>query len=331
MTCTRRQALVRLGTTSLALGAARVEAATQVQAFPERPMRLITPYAAGGSTDALARSLADGLRGALGQSVIVDNKPGANTAVGAQAAAAAVPDGYTLLICTGATVVLNPLLSPRLSYNPERDLAPVSRVAVTPLVLAVNPKVPANSLAELIALAKANPGKLNYASTGLGSTPHLASAFLESSAAIDMTHIPYNGSNPAILATIAGDVQIIVDAIGSSLPHIKAGKLRALAVMTPERLTVLPDVPSVAESGFPGFDVSAWFGIMAPAKTPPEIIARLNEAIGKTLQDGTFRERYEALGLLVVAPSSAQAFGSYIRAEREKWGPVVKAKRIVLE
>jgi len=330
MKITRRTAIARVA--ALPAGLAGLLASPQgwAQAYPERPIRLITPYAAGGSADTLARALAEQMRKELGQSVLVDNKPGGNTAVGAQLTAAAPADGYTLLVCTGSTVVTNPLLYPKLSYNPERDLAPVARIAVSPLVVAINAKVPANSLAELIQLARAQPGKLNYASTGTGSLIHLASLFLEAQAGLDMVHIPFNGSTPALTATLAGDVQLFVDSIASSLPHIKAGKMRALAVTTPERLKVLPDVPTVAES-LPGFDVSAWYGVMAPAKTPLAVTARLNAAIGKAMSDKGFRDQFEALGLVIPAPTTAQAYGDYVRQERDKWGPIIKAKKISLE
>lgn len=327
---TRRRAIAHL---SIVAGGAAMLASPQVRAqgFPDRPLRLITPYAAGGSADALARGVAEQMRKILGQPVVVDNKPGGNTAVGAQLTAAAAPDGYTLLICTGSTVVTNPLLYPKLSYNPERDLAPVARIAVSPLVVAANRALPVQTFADLIRLAKAQPGKLNYASTGTGSVLHLASLFLEAQAGLDMTHIPFNGSSPALAAVMAGEVQLFIDSIASALPLIKGNRLRALAVTTPDRLQVLPDIPTVAESGFPGFDVSAWYGIMAPAKTPPDVITRLNAAIGKGLEDKAFREQFEALGLVIPAPTSPQAYSDYIRQERDKWGPIIKAKKITLE
>jgi tripartite-type tricarboxylate transporter receptor subunit TctC len=327
---TRRSAIAQLAVLQAGLAALLASPQARAQAYPERPIRLIAPYAPGGSADTLARALAEQMRKELGQPVLVDNKPGGNTAVGAQLAVAAPPDGYTLLVCTGSTVVTNPLLYPKLGYNPGRDLAPVARIAVSPLVVAVNPGVPSHSLAELIKLARAQPGKLNYASTGTGSLLHLASLFLEAQAGLDMVHIPFNGSAPAISATLAGDVQLFIDSIGSSLPHIKAGKMRALAVTTPERLKVLADVPTVAES-LPGFDVSAWYGIMAPAKTPPAVIARLNAAIGKAMSDKGFREQFEALGLVIPASTTAQAYGDYIRQEQDKWSPIIKAKKITLE
>ncbi|MEP6872921.1 MAG: tripartite tricarboxylate transporter substrate binding protein [Burkholderiales bacterium] len=328
MTTTRRRALLQIAGTGAAWLAARP---ARAQAYPNRAIRLVAPYAAGGSADTLARAVAEHLRKELGQPVVVDNKPGGNTSIGAAAVATAAPDGYTLLVCTGSTVVTNPFLYPKLSYVPERDLAPVARVAVAPLVVEVTAALPAKDLAELIRLAKAKPGSLNYASTGMGSVIHLATLMLEAQAGLNMTHIPFNGSTPGITAVLGGDVQLFLDAVQSSLPHIKAGKLRALAVTTAERLKILPDVPTVAESGFPGFDVSAWYGVMAPAKTPPEIVTRLNEAIGRMLADKSFREFFEAQGLAIPAPAAPQAFGDFIRRERDKWGPLIRAKNIVLE
>ena len=325
---TRRNALLQL---TSAAGALVAPAAGRAQSWPDRPIRLILPYAAGGSTDALARALAEHLRKELGQSVVVDNKPGANTAVGAQAAVAAAPDGYTLLMCTGSTVVTNPLLYPKLRYNPERELAPVALIAISPLVVSVNPAVPAQTFADLLRLAKAKPGSLNYASTGIGSVLHLATLFLEAQAGVELTHSPYNGSSPAISATLAGDVQILVDAIGSSMPHIKAGKLRALAITTAERLKQLPDVPTVAEHGFAGFDLSAWYGVMAPAKTPPEVVAQLNAAIGKAMREPAFKEQFETQGIVIPAPTGVAAYADFIRRERDKWAPIIAAKKIVLE
>lgn len=330
MKTTRRTAIAQLAALPAALAGLMTSPLSFAQSFPDRPIRLILPYAAGGSADTLARALAEHMRKDLGQPVLVDNKPGGNTAVGAQLTAAAPPDGHTLLLCTGSTVVTNPFLYPKLSYNPERDLAPVARLAVSPLVVAANPGIAANNFAELVRLAKSQPGKLNYASTGTGSVIHLASLFLESQAGLDMVHIPFNGSTPALTATLAGDVQLFVDSIASSLQHIKAGKLRALAVTTRDRLKVLPDVPTVAES-LPGFDVSAWYGVMAPAKTPPAVLARLNAAVGKAMADKGFREQFEALGLVIPAATTVQAYGDYIRQERDKWGPIIKAKNISLE
>jgi tripartite-type tricarboxylate transporter receptor subunit TctC len=304
--------------------------ATLAQAFPEKPLRLVVPYAAGGTADALARAVAEHMHKALGQPVIVDNKPGANTAIGAQIVAAAAPDGHTLLMATGSTVVTNPLLYAKLSYNP-RDLAPVARVAVAPLVVEVHPSVPAQNFAEFLQLAKTRPGKLNYASTGNGSVVHLASLLLESHAGLELTHIPFNGSSPALAAVLSGEVQVFLDSIGSSIPQIRAGRLRALAVTTPERLKVLPDIPTVAESGFPDFDASAWYGVLVAAKTPPAIVAKLNAAVATALADKAFREQFEGTGLVIPQPAGAAAFADYLRREQGRWGPLIKAKKLALE
>jgi tripartite-type tricarboxylate transporter receptor subunit TctC len=334
----RRTAIAHMAIAHVAIAAslaaplvrAQSTATSKEPAFPERPIRLVVPYSAGGSADTLARALAKQMQIELGQPVFVENKPGGNTAVGAQNVAAAPADGYTLLVCTGSTVVTNPMLYPKLTYDPARDFAGVARIAVSPLVVAVYPGLHAANLAEFIKLARAQPGKLNYASTGTGSVIHLASLMLESQAGVEMAHIPFNGSAPAIASVLGGQVELFVDSIASSLPHIKAGKMRALAVTTPERLKVLPDVPAVAET-YPGFDVSAWYGVMAPARTPPAVVARLNAAITKAMADKGYREQFEAMGLVIPAPTNAAAFTDLIRREREKWGPLIKARNITLE
>jgi tripartite-type tricarboxylate transporter receptor subunit TctC len=312
------------------IAAALLLAATAAHAeFPERPVRLVVPYSAGGSADTLARALAESMRKTLGQPVIVENRPGGNTSVGAQMVTAATPDGYTLLLATGSTVVTNPLLYAKLNYNPA-TLVPVGRVAVSPLVVEVGPSVPVTSFPQLLQLAKSKPGRLNYASTGSGSVIHLATLLLESQAGISMTHIPFNGSSPALTAVLGGDVQLFVDSIASSMQMIKAGRLRALAVTTPQRLSVMPDVPAVAET-FPGFDASAWYGVLAPARTPVDVVTKVNAAIGVALVDKAFRDQFEALGLVIPAPASASAFGEIIRQEKERWAPIVKANKLVLE
>ncbi|HSV45221.1 MAG TPA: tripartite tricarboxylate transporter substrate binding protein [Ramlibacter sp.] len=326
MTGFSRRALLAL-TAALPLIAT---SAARAQAFPDRPIRLVVPYAAGGTADALARAVAEHMRKALGQPVLVDNKPGGNTAVGAQIVAAAAPDGHTLLMGTGSTMVTNPLMSAKLSYN-AGDLAPVARLAVAPLVVEVHPAVPAQTFAEFVRHTRAQPGKLNFASTGSGSVVHLASLLIESQAGLEITHVPYNGSAPALAAVLGGEVQLFLDSIGSSLPLIKAGRLRALAVTTPERLKVLPDVPTVAESGFPGFDASAWYGVLVPARTPPEVVARLNAAIGSALVDKGFREQFETTGLVVAAPASVAEFAERLRREHERWAPLIRAKKLTLE
>jgi tripartite-type tricarboxylate transporter receptor subunit TctC len=324
--CTRRAAL-KLAAMHLPLLAALPAAA---QAFPNRPLRLVVPYAPGGTADALARALAEHMRKALGQPVVVDNKPGANTAIGAQMVTLAAADGHTLLLATGSTMVTNPLMYPKLGYDP-RDLTPVGLVGIAPLVVEVHPDVPARNFAELIRLARAKPGHLNYGSTGAGSVIHLASLLLESQAGLQLTHIPFKGSAPALAAVLAGEVQMLLDSIGSSMPLIKAGKLRALAVTTPKRLKVLPDVPTVAESGFPGFDASAWYGVLAPARTPPAVVARLNAAVAAALGDKAFREQFEATGLTIPAPASPAAFAAQLVRETDRWAPLIRGKKLALE
>lgn len=297
----------------------------------DRPIRLLVPYAPGGSTDVLARSLAESLRKSLGQPVIVENKPGANTAIAAQALAAAPPDGNTVLLATAATVVLNPLLSAKLAYDPERDFVPVARVAITPLVIVVKPDSAAHTLADLIGQAKAQPGKLNFASTGMGSSLHLAGELLQAETGTQIVHVPYKGSALALTGLLGGETQFFIDAVGSSLPLVKGGKLRALAVTSAQRLPALPDVPTVAESGLAGFEVTTWFGLVVPAKTPEAVVARLGAAVAQAVRDKAFREQFEALGMIVPEPMGPQPFAAYIKADHAKWAPLIKAKNIKLD
>jgi tripartite-type tricarboxylate transporter receptor subunit TctC len=327
MTIRRRRVVLAL------LAAAPLWAVTPAQAqnYPDRPIHIVVPYTPGGSADAVARSLAERMRKLLGQPVIVDNKPGANTVIGAQAVAQATPDGYTVLLGTGSTFVTNPFVYSKLAYNPERDFAPVAPVVISPLVIAVNPDLPAKNFQEFIRLARSQPGKMNYGSTGSGSIMHLGTLQLNGSAGLEMTHVPFKGSSPALTATMAGDVQVFMDSVGSALPLIKGGKLRAIAVTTPERLKSLPDVPTVAENGFANFDVTAWYGVMAPARTPPEIIARLNAVINEALADRELQERFAALGFTMPKRAEPAAFGAFVKSERDRWGPIVKNNKINLD
>src|SRR4051812_26876425 len=270
--------------------------------YPDKPIRLLVPYPPGGITDVLTRSVAELLRKELGQPVIVDNKPGANTALAAQALAASPADGYTIMMAAAATVVMNPLLNPKLGYDPARDFTAVGRVAETPLVLVVRTESPARTLADLIATAKAKPGDSSFASTGMGSTLHLAGELLQLETGTQMLHVPYKGSAPALNGVLGGETQFMIDSVGSSIPLIKGGKLRAIAVTSAKRLPALPDVPTVAESGVPGFDVSTWFGLLVPKQTPPAIVTRLNAAIAVAVRDPAFRAQFEAVGLIVPAP-----------------------------
>ena len=315
----------------LALLALFGAAASAAGAYPDRPIRLVVPYTAGGISDVLARTLAERMRKDLGQPVIVDNKPGANTALGARLVASAEPDGYTVLFATGATAVLNPLLYPKLSYNPEKELQPVARIAVTPIVMLVGNSSPHRTLRDLIAEAKANPGKLNYASTGTGSSLHLAVELLQSATGVSLMHVPYNGSAPAQAALMAGDIQFFADSTGSAMGLVRGGKLRPLAVTTRERLPALPEVPTVAESGYPDYEVTTWFGLMLPRNAPPDVVSRLNASVAQVVADRGFRDQFEALGLVVPPALTAAEFNTYIGRERERWAPLIRAKQIVLE
>ena len=319
--------------TALALAASLALAATAAQAdgYPDKPIRLLVPYPPGGSTDVLGRALAELMRKDLGQTVLVENKPGANTGIAAQTLASAPPDGYTLLLATAATVVLNPLLYPKLPYEPARDFAPVAPVASTPLVLVVRPDAPARTFAAMIAAAKAQPGSLNYASTGNGSTLHLAGELLQMETGTQMVHVPYKGSAPALTGLLGGETHFFIDSVGSSIPLINGGKLRALAVTSSQRLPVLANVPTVAESGIPRFDVTTWFGVMAPANTPAAILDKLNATIARATADKAFRAQFEALGLVIPPPMKPHEFTAYIQSESAKWAPLIKAKGISLE
>jgi tripartite-type tricarboxylate transporter receptor subunit TctC len=300
-------------------------------AFPDRPLKLIVPYPAGGPADLLARSMAEHMRVDLGQAVVIDNKPGANTIIGAQAVMNAPADGHTLLLSTAATLVLNPLLYRKLPYDPNVDLTPVALVASSGLVMLVNPSLKTSSVAEFNALAKARAGRLNYASIGLGSSMHLASELYKMQGGVDMAHIPYSGSAPALNALLAGNVDIFFDAAGSALPFVQSGRLNALAVTTPSRLPALPNVPTVSEAGIPGYEASVWFGLSAPARTPPELIDRLNRSVARALSSSAFRQQFEALGYIIATPTPASAFATHVAKERERWTRVVKAKGITLD
>lgn len=299
--------------------------------YPDKPIRLLVPYPPGGITDVLTRSLAELMRKDLGQPVIVENKPGANTAVAAQALAMAPADGYTVMMAAAATVVMNPLLYPKLAYDPVRDFTAVARVAETPLVLVVRTESTARTLGDLLATAKARPADASFASTGMGSTLHLAGELLQLETGTQMLHVPYKGSAPALNGVLSGETQFMVDSVGSSIPLIKGGKLRAVAVTSARRLPALPDVPTVAESGVPGFDVSTWFGLLVPRQTPAAVVTRLNAAVAQAVRDPAFRAQFEAVGLVVPPPIDPPAFARFIQAETAKWAPLIKAKNITLE
>ena len=309
---------------TLALLLAAVATGAGAQGYPNKPIRIVVPFPAGGATDILARAAAQKLTEAWGQPVLVDNRPGAGGNIGSELVARAAPDGYTLEMGTVGTHAINASLYAKMPYDHVKDFAPVILVASVPNVLVVNPAVPVNSVQELIAYARANPGKLNFASSGSGTSIHLSGELFKVMAGVQMTHIPYKGSAPALQDLIAGQVQLMFDNLPPSLPQIKGGKLRALAVTSTARAPALPDVPTVAEAGLPGFEASSWFGILAPAGTPPEIIAKLNAEIAKWLASPEAREKMLALGANA-AGGAPEDFAKHIAAETAKWQKVVKA------
>lgn len=321
----RRTALIAAATLGLATFASSAFAA-----YPDRPIKLVVPYTPGGSTDQFGRAMAEGMARELKQPVVVENRPGANTMVGTQSVARAQADGYTILMGSSASMVLNPMLYKKTGYDPK-DFKVILVGIEVPLVVVTNNQVPASNIKDFAAYAKAAGGKLNYSSVGLGNPLQLASEMLKSELGMEMTHVPYNGSAPALSALLANDTQMMVDVVSTSLPHIKAGKLKALAVTARSRLEVLPNVPTMAESGYPNFHAATWFGLSVPAQTPPEAIAKLQAAASRVLTETAFRNTFNALGLIVQQPRSQAEIDRYVSADRESWGKVIRANNISLD
>jgi tripartite-type tricarboxylate transporter receptor subunit TctC len=290
--------------------------------YPSKPVRLVVPFPAGGTTDILARAAAQKLSEAWGQQVIVDNRPGAAGNIGAELVAKAAPDGYTLLMGTVGTHAINPSLYAKMPYDHVKDFVPVILVAGVPNVLVVNPGVPVNSVPELIAYAKANPGKLNFASSGSGTSIHLSGELFKTMTGVQMTHVPYKGSAPALTDLMGGQVQLMFDNLPSSLAFIKAGKLRALGVTSAARAAALPDTPTIADT-VPGFEASSWFGILAPAGTPRDVVVKVNAETAKWLASPDAKEKLAGQGANV-AGGSPEAFAKHIQMETAKWAKVVK-------
>ena len=293
------------------------------QNYPSRPIRMIVPFSPGGATDVPARIVAQRLSEALGQQVVIDNRPGAGSMLGAEVVAKANPDGYTLLL-TATTHVISASLYKKVPYDAVRDFAPVMLVGSGPNVLAIHPSLPAKSVRELIALATAQPNKIDYASSGNGSAQHLFGALFLSMANIRMTHIPYKGSAPATTDLISGQVSVGFPGIALALPHTKAGRLRSLAVTSEKRSKAMPDVPSLAEAGVPGYAATLWSGLLAPKGTPPEVIQRLHDEIAKILRQPDVENTFLATGTDVTITTPDQ-FGQFLKAEYDKWANVVKA------
>jgi tripartite-type tricarboxylate transporter receptor subunit TctC len=301
------------------------------QEFPARPLRLIVPYPAGGATDQLARSLAESMGRDLGQQVVVENKPGANTNLGAETVARAEADGYTLLMGSGANLVLNPLLSKKLNYNPDRDLRPLGLLAEIPLMAVVHKSVPAKTLAELAAYAKANPDKLNFASVGIGNPLHLAVERFMVASGTKMTHVPYRGSAPALQDLVGGQVQLMFDTVSTSIPHVQSGALTGLAVASNARLPALPDVPTVAEAGFPDQLSSVFFALAVPKATPDAVVQRLQRSLAGFYGDATLRATLEKQGWVTQRAMNAGEIAAYLDADRKRWAQIIAANKITLD
>jgi tripartite-type tricarboxylate transporter receptor subunit TctC len=291
--------------------------------YPEKPIRLVVPFPAGGGADVLARTIMPKVAQALDTSIVIDNRPGAGGNVGAELVARAAPDGYTLLYGTNGTQAINPTLYGNLRFDPQKDLVPVSRMTIIAAMLIVNPEVPANSVAELVRYAKANPGKVNFASAGNGTTSHLAGEMFRSAAGIDIVHVPYRGGALAATDLVGGQVQMMIDVMPNAYPLAQGGKVRALAVSTAARFPAAPGIPTIAEAGVPGFEIGAWDGVFVPAGTPPAVVERLNHAIRQALEDRELKEALLAKGA-VAAPDTPEAFARFIAAESEKWSRLVK-------
>jgi tripartite-type tricarboxylate transporter receptor subunit TctC len=309
-----------------ALGAlfACIAFGASAQGYPNRPIKLIVPFPAAGTTDILARDVAQKLTESLGQSVVVDNRPGAGGNIGADLVAKSPPDGYTLLMGTVGTHAINPSLYAKMPYDHIKDFIPVVLVAGVPNVLVVNPALPVKTVADLIKLAKEKPGTINFASSGSGTSIHLSGELFKTMTGVEMTHVPYKGSSPALTDLMGGQVQIMFDNLPSSLALIKSGKLRAIAVTSLTRAPALPDVPTLSESGLPGFQASSWFGVLAPAGTPAPVVAKINDEVNKWLQSSDSREKLLAQGA-EAAGGSPEQFAAFIRVETDKWAKVVKA------
>jgi len=323
---TRRGAMAALATAALALSAAP---AAFAQAWPAKPITMLVPFPPGGPTDLVARVLAQKLGEQLGQNVVIDNKPGANGNIAAVAAAKAPADGYTILYNT-SSITLSPALYKSLAYDVQKDFTAVALTAVVPLALVVHPGVPANNVKEFIAHAKANPGKLSYGSAGNGNVTHLGAFQFVQANGINAVHVPYKGSAPADLGLAAGDTQFMTDTVNSVMGFVKDKRMKMLAVTTAKRMSLFPDVPTLAESGMPGFEVGAWQGIMAPAATPRAVVDRLNAEIVKALQSPDVRAKLAAQGAEPLG-STPDEYAAYVRKELERWARVVKATGVTIE
>jgi tripartite-type tricarboxylate transporter receptor subunit TctC len=308
---------------SCALFAAISSASAMAQDYPTKPVRLIVPFVPGGSADLFARLVAPELSEALGQPVVIDNRGGAAGTIGTELASRAVPDGYTILLGTANTAMNVSLYGSRM-VNPLKEFAPVALLASAPNTLAVNPSVPVKTVADLVALAKSNPGQIRYASGGSGSTPHLAAELFKTMAKVDLLHVPYKGTGPALVAVISGESQVIFPATGAALPQIRAGKLRGVAICSLARSAAAPDLPTVSESGVKGYESAQWYGVLVPINTNAKVVNRLNQELVKIVNGSNMKARLLKEATTVADNTSPRAFGEYLKAEIAKWANVVK-------
>jgi tripartite-type tricarboxylate transporter receptor subunit TctC len=314
---------------AMAVAAAMFSGSAMAQAWPSKPVSLIVPFPAGGTTDVLARALAEKLTVSLGQSVIVESKPGAGATLGADYVAKAKPDGYTLLVGAVHHTIASSVYK-KLPYDFQKDLAPITEIALVPNVLAVNAATPVRNVSELVAMLKAQPGRHNYGSNGNGTAQHLIGTQFENMTGTEFAHIPYKGSGPLATDLLGGQITMSFDTVTPVLPHIKAGKLRPLAVTTARRSSALPDVPTLEETGLKGFDIGTWFGVLAPAATPKDILVRLNTEMVKVIQSPDFRKRMAEIGAEPIG-GSAEQMAAQIKSDTDKFAKLVKDAKVVIE
>jgi tripartite-type tricarboxylate transporter receptor subunit TctC len=316
-----------------ALACGLVLAAPQGHAaeYPGRPIKLIVPYAAGGPTDVLGRMVGDYLGRDLKQTVVIENKAGAQGAIGAEAAARSEPDGYTLFFTAASLFVLNPLLYKKLPYDPDKDFRMLEVITDIPMIMEVHPSVPAKTVAEFVAYAKQNPGKLNFGSAGTGGTTHLAGEMFKLMAGVDMVHVAYKGAGPALTDLLSGNIQLMFDTLGTALPPVKGGLLRPLAVSSAQRIAELPEVPTMAESGYPEYAVSVWYGVAAPSKVPDDVLQKVKASLDRALSDDVFRASLDKGGFKPLRPKSQAEIDKFVATDRALWAGVIKALNISLD